>query len=65
MSYREVLEAKARKLVEIASEVEAYLQDQNPEMARERIVKGWMVLSQIDRILSDWHQAISEWERER
>ena len=65
MSYREVLEAKARKLVEIASEVESYLQDQNPEMARERIVKGWMVLSQIDRILSDWHQAISEWERER
>jgi len=64
MSYREVLEAKARKLVEIASEVESYLQDQNPEMARERIVKGWMVLSQIDRILSDWHQAISEWERE-
>ena len=55
-----ILEALCRKLVEIGKEVEEYAEKRDFEMARDRIVKSWMLLSRMDRVLAEWHNRLYE-----
>ncbi len=56
------LEALARKLLEVCQEAAIYEVAKNYELARERLVKAWMVLNRIDRRLADWHGELYERE---
>ena len=54
----QLVQAFSRKLVEIAAEIESLAQEGQDERARDRIVKAWMVLSRIDKILVEWHSKL-------
>ncbi len=58
------LEALARKLLEVCQETAIYEEAKNYELARERLVKAWMVLNRIDRTIADWHGSLYEREAE-
>jgi len=58
------LEALARKLLEVCQEAAIYEEAKNYELARERLVKAWMVLNRIDRTIADWHGSLYEREAE-
>lgn len=54
----QLVQAFSRKLVEIAQEIESLAEEGQEERARDRIVKAWMVLSRIDKILVEWHSKL-------
>jgi hypothetical protein len=54
----QLVQAFSRKLVEIAEEIESLAQEGQEERARDRIVKAWMVLSRIDKVLVEWHSRL-------
>ena len=58
------LEALARKLLEVCQEAAIYEAAKNYELARERLVKAWMVLNRIDRTLAKLYGALDDLEGE-